>query len=1597
MALIVWSSSPSRSPERDNFGELLRQEDNVADIKKFASELNLLKNDIQINNKSLGDSAEALLLNLDTKADQMFDGRALHNRQNIEEWLKKDDIESIRLSFNKDYLPTLMAYIDEIKSREIQELTDYDYFQLNELSFAVLKNSIIWSNNNTETTPGVAPRDHNPDMRWDKKETWRNLPGREPFHEFIDKDPRNRSYQALSPLTWNEDIDRNWNGIVNNRELRKAWVIDRYRQSDRDVRQAVQKIINRSETEFKKKDVRWVNRQDLTSILTEVMQDYYIHNTDIRDRKAFRKYFRETFIKTDIYKKTGIGARRDMNRILDILEAWLGDPTVQEALDHLADMWRNARNINIVWASNDLELLTSGAVNKKNLFLFLCDFDSDWTVNSTNITKQKPNHTRRDTGSVMGLQLYQNFASYANLDANNSIIDGPRTAILIKNIIVGVQSKSDQNSNLYQSLNKYITAESNKWEQSWFSIQSFLQLMTGEYNIGGKKLNVIWTTAIKSYLESLANESNEWSWDVSDIFVSKQDRAAKLKENAETAPDVSRIYQTIDRSLAAWGHDYGEAELSFTRRTIADKVLQFVNYFTDTLYVNMDNDGKLASIFHWEATPSAIWAIRQKFYLPDGTRNEQLIKDELDQYIHKKIIPSFGVAVDASGNPIIGVGIGTNNLSEDLSKRFTFNFNIGATLPVFNWTWWQIPSDFRIGINIDIERTRQTKNSKKETKKQNRKDLVPTTRVWLAVGAGYEFVTQQIYLRAGPVWDRDFPSGIEQKWREFDYLLTSILDPSEHNFANWQDYANTLKQKIARLADKNDRIADNKRFLDDIADALWQKMERAGVFDILNSPEYKNNIAKKTNLLNFFYNQFIDAFHENAINQDLYNQLSRQGVKVTKINIWALVGTSVTAIALAPVTGWLSLAALGIAWSAGVRLSTFRNSFVADRYNTRANYEKIQTHKNMDAAPEFTTLEEAARHLEQQLNVLEPGVSNIIKVTPDEDTGTFRIWLNPKWLQERNIHANSILSYLNIYHSPDAAQWFRFENGELILGQADVHIGRLVKRDRVEFHVMLWSDVNKMTKLTGNTNTDTAVTWYEKTPESPRDLTKEMVTWLVDGLSDVWDKEALINLIWDKCKVLSPAATRGDIIVKNYPDGSQKVEYKRDESSDTLTLRYEIIAETGKKEWKEFSGPYVKEINLGAAFDYVIDNPNSYEKLRIDLDTLGKNHSRDLFNTADTARRSNPDLLLAFLSPLSTLDYTKASTALLAVLEKKKIPAYDPFIAKLKNPSLPKEELILLCNKFRHLLAYNATSIKLLTGSWYSNINKLWWLMMSRQNAYEAMAGRNNVPDMFRKNGRYYKELYNKTKDRSGYELADAPHISGYTAFYRTSEKHFGVAHPGETKLVKNGNETAKVDVEKEDITQTADRYFANLEKNPEEFAIIQKTINDQLKAADVHLRIRTVEDLKKLILGKTVSYENKEKTKKEILTFDSKFVFYLMWECTNESIGLEFGKVKIRKDNMEEWEIIDENKTQTTTIHPGKKPPVYKTSRRNWTYNNEYDIQTRQRDLTIAWSVQAKLKDKPPVDGWTPDRWSDPIDGWGADREWTTPGDGWGADREWW
>lgn len=140
---VIKSSSSQSGPEKDNFRDFLGK-DNVENIKtKFSSELQGLQNEIKNENlKWIASSPAELLAKLDNAAEQRFDWWALANEGRINQQIKNNNVAAIRDKFNEEVIVDFQQYIDEIKWREIQQLIDYDYFQLESLSFDVLKSSI---------------------------------------------------------------------------------------------------------------------------------------------------------------------------------------------------------------------------------------------------------------------------------------------------------------------------------------------------------------------------------------------------------------------------------------------------------------------------------------------------------------------------------------------------------------------------------------------------------------------------------------------------------------------------------------------------------------------------------------------------------------------------------------------------------------------------------------------------------------------------------------------------------------------------------------------------------------------------------------------------------------------------------------------------------------------------------------------------------------------------------------------------------------------------------------------------------------------------------------------------------------------------------------------------------------------------------------------------------------------------------------------------------------------------------------------------------------------------------------------------------------
>ncbi|MBU0626879.1 hypothetical protein KKG31_08430 [Patescibacteria group bacterium] len=196
-------------------------------------------------------------------------------------------------------------------------------------------------------------------------------------------------------------------------------------------------------------------------------------------------------------------------------------------------------------------------VDYENTFNFLCDFNSDGKIDG--------GRDGGDRGSIMGLQLYENFITFADTerDENNmqKIIDGPKTSALIFSILNSTKERTE-NKDLQKSITYFleggdltytdnndkkqtVTLESGK-ENGNYTIENFFAFIKGEFNFGRqnsevlKQLHTPETYDIKEFLINQGNQINEQR-NVAEIFMDKDKIGKKTLEAVRNMPRIDRI------------------------------------------------------------------------------------------------------------------------------------------------------------------------------------------------------------------------------------------------------------------------------------------------------------------------------------------------------------------------------------------------------------------------------------------------------------------------------------------------------------------------------------------------------------------------------------------------------------------------------------------------------------------------------------------------------------------------------------------------------------------------------------------------------------------------------------------------------------------------------------------------------------------------------------------------------------------------------------------------------------------------------------------------------------------------------------------------
>lgn len=272
---------------------------------------------------------------------------------------------------------------------------------------------------------------------------------------------------------------------------------------------------------------------------------------------------------------------------------------------------------------------------------------------------------------------------------------------------------------------------------------------------------------------------------------------------------------------------------------------------------------------------------------------------------------------------------------------------------------------------------------------------------------------------------------------------------------------------------------------------------------------------------------------------------------------------------------------------------------------------------------------------------------------------------------------------------------------------------------------------------------------------------------------------------------------------------------------------------------------------------------------------------------------------------LDSSDYDTAFDRLKILLNGKlRNPCFDGLRWKLDDVNISLEEKIMIVDRFKAIFSYNdkLTSrwnlLLQLKGRW-DTYKQLRWYDTSVDFPLTSKDYREAVLQQF-------EETYQGWEWENQFSRRPHPNLIGMTAFYRLWEKEvwrsYMMTEFGWTNVLWDIVEA----IADEDIEQTREWFMKNLEKSGLHKEILKSALSEKIKSA---LGIDEFElwddNLEKILRWEDIDIWTKK------IKINMKYIFYLLWECANESIWVEIWDVEVTSVTVD---------TPTT----GRRPWVY-------------------------------------------------------------------------
>lgn len=1538
----MWYTATSSSETKSRADRYTEGVDNVKDIK---DDLSKLKKSIALTEKvasvdtKMWDQEytwEKAINDLDNEAENIFDAYVEKNESIIKQLVQTNDIETLTNMFNEEVWKNIDVGFAKTKDLLEKEWIEPFQFELNVLADSIRKdlgasewsaflsninNSKEWTNNNTDNNTSIEKRErrewyhadddyedayNNPDDitrpegEYEIKNIYKDSKLKKIMEEIFDDEDK----KELRAGTFNINLSKE-DGlagiIIALREL-APYAAEEITENDPDL---IQKSICRD---------LWITYDPITKEIK-----IWWSQADIK--KTIKYLVDKNTLNMFKYKWAG-----DFSKIAKILtrakrtnlDTFAGLVQSKDDVEMVVQEWHNTETTtgNILnekdkrkydkenYKRNEV-MRRESLINSENVLTFLCDVNGDGTL-STEYNKQLniAQENQGDVGTLSGPQIMFTIDQAIGVkDAEGE--NGEN--VVIHNIVKNMKI-SDRNRIIPEVQKKLIDEMMS--DETKCTKDNLVKIING-IGTKGKDGYVEWMPEFKIFfldaIKKISGGSDALQPDLYNVLVG--DDADALIENFDEG--AAELEKKIDELLTE-SKDPAIIEMIRTqglvrvRETVFTTVMRAMDNITIT-----GNDGAITQL-----QAAGIGKNR----VVDTARNEIL----------KQIIQSLvsgAIHYSKEGWLRLTIGIGENGITESgRTKRSRWGEG-GIIVWGKKWISLYIGGAAEIAEQYNYKNVINANLSQVKSAKYLGAEWEAGAQFSITDGVGVE-------VSGGIDWKQDPVVGINQLDKQYEDIsnwikgiggMTGIFDistMSESSMVSKQEMRSHIQHNMDRLKTKGKYkkfIENNTRHLKDNLDFVIDYLDTNGFFGDKGKIALLENNKKAAlqNLLTILQSGNREERRSNVISW-LHEKIS-----LTKLSFG--ITTSPATLTLHRNKNWVTWEATSwgdeLPWDiqtgwgesewglkedrfgiaglyVGARISTWRNSYVPNALQyLYTEYEmwqgiwakKLESKNNVEK-----DLETYVKYLEAFYNT-----DNILKFTVEGGKIKAQLTTSDKDM--------TIQKYLNIHATTEAEKNFSFEDkNTLIIGNVGpiwtyTVAGMKGVRRILCLGTQKLDDAHRIQETTVAKEIDAIV----DQPGVNKERTQVKIHEVADKMTGTWTNTP-IETVKSETKSFFDENGKLDI-----PTG-KTVEYKN--CTIWQTFKNGTLTITKNTDWTSYEVSYATSPADKLTINYIdekeykdqIDKPeNRTEKVKTPVENL--------FTPETTSEIYQAKMCLNTLATsIYNLEHTDKDTERLYML------FISSASAIIDGVSIDDGELDTAIWYLKELLPKNSIDLEkldtyLTSGDWYTKtyvVDRLKQIFAKEDRYTEGKSLSNiifygrtwrktiawpswdTLPSKLITEFESQKQIWQKEKYTSNPEIH--PDLIWYTAFYRT---YGWIQQTKNYSMTSLGDTASQVDLHPvNNVAETKEWFMNNFKNNEKEVEYFAEKLEKQFKAkwVDVVLKDKNYDTTRSNIekmLWDGILLDSWEK-----ISIDVDYVFYLLGECCNESLGMEIKTINIQE-----------------------------------------------------------------------------------------------------